>query len=67
MGQKKLEHPEPAERQMVALSPQSEQQVRTPIPLWPNGKRGRANSPNHEIVKRERVKVGKSDFGAKEV
>ena len=56
----KLEHTGPAEKERVASVPQRKQLARTPEPLLLKEKRNRAVSPEYQIMKRERVKVGES-------
>ena len=56
----KLEHTGPAEKERVASVPQREQLARTPESPLPKGKRNRAVSPKHQIMREKKVKVGES-------
>ena len=56
----KLEHTGPAEKERVASVPQREQLASTPEPLCQEEKKNRAVSSEHQIVRRERVKVSES-------
>ena len=62
----KLEHTGPAEKERVASVPQREQLARTPKPPLPETKRNRAVSPEYQIMRGERVKVGENRTLARE-
>ena len=55
----KLEHTGPAEKERVASVPQKEQMANSPEPLCQE-KRNKAVSPEYQIMREERVKVGES-------
>ena len=55
----KLEHTGPAEKERVASLPQREQLASMPEPPLPRGKET-AVSPEYQIMRGERVKVGES-------
>ena len=57
----KLEHTEPAEKERVASVPQREQLASSPEPPLPKRK-----ETKHQIMRRERVKVGESRTLARE-
>ena len=61
----KLEHIGSAEKERVASVPQAEQLASTPEPPLPK-KRNRAVSPEHQIVRGERVKVSEHRTLARE-
>ena len=62
----KREHTGVAKKKRVASVPQSEQLTKTPEPPLPKGKMNRAVSPDHQIVRWERVKVSESCTLARE-
>ena len=62
----KLEHTGPAEKERVASLPQREQLTKTPEPPLPKRKRNRAVCPKHQMMRKERVKVGENRTLAKE-